>query len=177
LGLSLAGASEVEMRPEIYKVEKIGNGYLAVMARPRSGEWIDEEFQGISDFGINQIVSLLGNSESFALGLKDERCLTESNGMTFLSFPIRDCCLPSSIEKFIELTKRLHQEITQGENTVIHCRAGIGRTGIVAAGILLHGGFTAEDAFEKISEKRKVQVPDTQEQKEWIISNAKIIIR
>jgi len=32
------------MIPRIYEVENIGSGFLAVMAKPVSGEWIEEEF-------------------------------------------------------------------------------------------------------------------------------------
>jgi len=49
------------MKPEIYQIEVIGKGFLAVMAKPVSGEWIGEEFLGIANEGIEQIVSLVSN--------------------------------------------------------------------------------------------------------------------
>ena len=52
------------MRPQIYQVELIGSGFLAVMAKPVSGEWIDDEFSGIAGAGILQVVSLLEYQES-----------------------------------------------------------------------------------------------------------------
>jgi len=61
--------------------------------------------------------------------------------------------------------KRRYNEAAGGLNTVIHCRAGIGRTGIVAAGVLLHCGFEPMKAFEHISRKRGASVLDTQEQR------------
>src|SRR5262249_25284547 len=50
----------------------------------------------------------------------------------------------------------------------IHCRAGIGRSGLVGAAVLLHCGFTVREAFAAISKARGVQVPDTAEQSEWL---------
>jgi hypothetical protein len=35
------------MIPDIYKVELIGSGSLSVMAKPVSGEWIEDEFPSI----------------------------------------------------------------------------------------------------------------------------------
>jgi protein-tyrosine phosphatase len=153
------------MRPDIYKIELIGSGFLAVMAKPISGEWIEDEFSSIANEGILQIVSLLETHEEIEVGLVNEKVITEKNGMEFLSYPIKDRGLPNSIEEFSRLTKRLYHQIAGGKNTVVHCRAGIGRTGIFAAGVLLHCGFKPEDAFSLISKRRGVHVPDTEEQK------------
>ncbi len=56
-------------------------------------------------------------------------------------------------------------------NTVVHCRAGIGRSAVVAAGILLQAAFGPEEAFARVSEVRGVDVPDTDEQHNWVVSN------
>ena len=159
------------MQPDIYQVELIGSGYLAVMAKPVSGEWIEEEFMGIANEGIKQIVSLLEVHESYDVGLQNEAKLAEKNNMAFISYPIKDRGLPKSVAEFSDFTKNIYSQIVEGYNTVIHCRAGIGRTGIVAAGVLLHCGFKPDEAFKHISIKRGVQVPDTDEQYNWIKSN------
>ena len=57
------------MIPDIYQVELIGSGSLSVMAKPVSGEWIEDEFSGIAQFGINRIVSLLEEHESYEVAL------------------------------------------------------------------------------------------------------------
>lgn len=164
------------MSPDIYQVEMIGSGSLSVMAKPVSGEWIEDEFSGIAQYGINRIISLLEEHESYEVGLSQERSLTEKNGMEFISYPIPDRGLPNSISEFASFTKRIYHEAAGGLNTVIHCRAGIGRTGIVAAGVLLHCGFEPSQAFTLISEKRGVSVPDTQEQIDWVTNNYGAIV-
>ena len=105
------------------------------------------------------------------VGLSDEKTLSEKNNMSFVSFPIPDRGLPSSVEKYSNFIKNTYTDISNGVNTVVHCRAGIGRTGIVAASILLHTGIEPAAAFKLISEKRGVTVPDTDEQIEWVIKN------
>ena len=159
------------MIPDIYKVELIGSGSLSVMAKPVSGEWIEDEFSNISMFGIDRIVSLLESHEVYDLGLEMEKALAEKNGMEFISYPIPDRGLPNSIDDFLRFTKRLYNEAAGGLNTVVHCRAGIGRTGMIAAGVLLHCGFDPIDAFDLISKKRGVAVPDTQEQIDWVVKS------
>lgn len=163
------------MKSDIYIVKTIGSGFLAVMAKPVSGEWIEDEFSGIAKKGVRQMVSLLEDHEAYGLGLQNENKLAEQNHMAFVSFPIQDRGIPNSISEFSNITKKLCQEIAEGRNTVVHCRAGIGRTGIVAAGILLHCGFKPDEAFGLISAKRGIQVPDTDEQRNWILSNYDVI--
>lgn len=164
------------MSPDIYQVKLIGSGSLSVMAKPVSGEWIEDEFSGIAKYGIDRIISLLETHESYEVGLSQEHMLTEKNAMEFISYPIPDRGLPNSVSEFATFTRRLYHEAASGLNTVIHCRAGIGRTGIVAAGVLLHCGYEVSEAFALISSKRGVSVPDTQEQIDWVRDNYGAIV-
>ena len=157
--------------PSIYVVEPIGSSYLAVMARPVPGEWIRDEFAGIAAFGINRVVSLLEPDEAAEIGLGDEGALCEENGMEFVSYPIVDRGLPSSVAEFSDFTLKLYEAIGSGQATVVHCRAGIGRTGVVAAGVLLRCGFDPDDAFDHVAKARGVAVPDTEEQRGWVVAN------
>jgi protein-tyrosine phosphatase len=156
------------IKPQMYKVKTMGQGFLAVMAKPVAGEWIEDEFLAIAQADIKQIVSLLEANEAYELGLQNEQKYTEKNHMEFISFPIKDRNIPLSRPKFEQLIQQLYQDITQGKNTVIHCRAGIGRTGMVAAAILMQDGFSVESACEKVSSKRGVVVPETQAQRDWL---------
>jgi protein-tyrosine phosphatase len=159
------------MSPDIYQVELIGSGSLSVMAKPVSGEWIEDEFSMISNWGINRIVSLLEDQEAIEVGLGMERQLAEKNGMEFVSYPIPDRGLPVSVSEYLNFTRRHYREAAGGLHTVVHCRAGIGRTGLIAAGVLLHCGFEPKEAFEHISRKRGVVVPDTEEQINWVVKS------
>jgi protein-tyrosine phosphatase len=167
---------EHDMKPVIFTIQSIGSGSLSIMAKPTSGDLIDEEFSGISDAGINKVVSLLESHESTTLGLDNEKKYTEKYGMIFLSNPIVDRGMPESIGEFSDFTKQLYIEMSGGLNTLIHCHGGIGRSGIVGAAVLLHCGFTAEDAFKHITQKRGISVPDTQEQIDWVVSHAAEIV-
>lgn len=156
------------IQPSIYPIHRIGSGLLAVMPKPASGEWIEDEFASIALWGITHIVSLLEEAEAADVGLAQERKLAGKNGMQFTSFPIPDRCLPADSADFVRLTKSLYAGIHSGSQTVVHCRAGIGRAGMLAAGILIQHGLSAEQAFELVSQQRRVPVPDTPEQFNWI---------
>ncbi len=160
------------MGPDIYKVAPIGRGLLAVMAKPVAGEWIADEFSAIARYGITDMVSLLERHEVRELGLTDAPALCAANGMAFTSFPIADRGLPASPGVFA-LVRDIGARIADGAHTVIHCRAGIGRTGLLAAAILVRHGHAPEAAFKLVSSARGVQVPDTPEQVDWVVQHQK----
>ena len=157
------------MLPTTYKVIDIESGVLSVMAKPVPGEYIEDEFIGFAHLGINKIVCLLEDWEQKELGLASEEELCEKNGIEYLSFPIPDRGLPST-NSALALAENLFKEIRSGKHIAIHCRAGIGRTGIIAGTILLKLGKSSEEAFTLISKARGVRVPDTEEQENWLSS-------
>jgi len=157
------------MLPTTYKVKDIEKGTLSVMAKPVSGEWIEDEFVGLKRLGIDKVVCLLEGFEQIEVGLGSEEELCIKNNIEYASFPIPDRGLPNTslAKAFIG---NLHEEICAGKHIVIHCRAGIGRTGIIAGGVLVESGISAREAFSIISVARGVQVPDTEEQENWLCS-------
>lgn len=164
------------MRPIFYRVAQFGSGFLAVMAKPTAGDWVDEEFSGLAEADIGCVVSLLECAEAREVGLASEQAHCGAHGMEFVSYPIPDRGLPHSVPHFADFTRGLYAAVFKGRNTVVHCRAGIGRTGVVAAGILLHAAVTPKDAFDRVSAARGMQVPDTDEQYRWLEENAGSII-
>ncbi len=79
------------MGPTFYEIELIGSGFLAVMAKPVAGEWIDDEFSSLANAGLHRVVSLLEPHEAYEVGLGDEESLCEKYGMSFVSCPVADC--------------------------------------------------------------------------------------
>lgn len=62
----------------------------------------------------------------------------------------------------------LVSELWAGKNIAIHCHAGIGRSSLLAACVMVSEGLTASDAFDHISIARGVQVPETELQRLWV---------
>ncbi|PPC74528.1 protein tyrosine phosphatase [Pokkaliibacter plantistimulans] len=151
-----------------YFVAALGLGRLYVMAKPVAGEWVDEEFASIARSGISLMVSLLEWHEASEVGLEQEALLAQRHGMEFRSYPVADRGLPADKVQFVGFIHDLLGQISAGAQVVVHCRAGIGRTGIVAASLLIAAGYSAGDAFALVSAKRGVEVPDTEEQQAWV---------
>ncbi len=161
---------------EIYPIDSIGRGTLAIMAQPASQGELQPAIAAIAARGIHQVVSLLESAEVRLLGLEHEAELVNAASMQFLSFPITDMGLPGSSEAFAGLAWQLYQQIEAGSNVVIHCRGGIGRSGLLAAAVLLHAGFEVPQAFAEVARKRGRQVPETVEQGNWLAENQAAIV-
>lgn len=159
------------MPSEMYKIGTIGNGFLAMMAQPSPELGAAASFVNIAGLGIQLVVSLLEPSEARLLGLDSEREQVKSQAMDFLPFPIPDMGLPPSVEGFARTSKLLFRQVDAGVNTLVHCRAGIGRSGLFIAGILLHCDLDPGQAFAHVSRMRGIRVPETREQEDWLISN------
>ncbi len=153
------------MRAEIYWINK----NLAIMPRPRGGDWLEDEIESLKNFGISVIVSLLETDEIIELGLEDEAQLCESQGLRFLSFPIEDRNVPKSLQEVETFVRKLFDLLKNGEKISIHCRQGVGRSSLIAACILVSQGISSDKVFDEISKARKCNVPDTIEQKQWLI--------
>jgi len=133
------------------------------MAKPDI-EDLPATFQSIKSSGATHLVSLLENAEASILGLDTEADWCGRYQMEFLHFPIADFSTPTNTEEFAKFTQMLHAQIQHGAHTVIHCRGGIGRSGLTACSVLVQAGLSASDAIDLVSESRGEAVPETEDQ-------------
>ena len=73
------------------------------------------------------------------------------HGLRNLHLPIYDREAPS-VNQLRMLAIRMGRLMAQGEVLCVHCRAGLGRTGTVVAGWMIHEGLTAQAALERLRE-------------------------
>jgi protein-tyrosine phosphatase len=148
-------------------------GRIAIMARPRADDWLDLEVRDWKALGIDIVVSLLEREEVSDLGLQREAELCRSNGIDFIAFPIRDRGVPDSQLEVLQFARSVMTSVQDGRSVAIHCRAGIGRSSMIAACTLICSGIGAEDALALIQQSRGLRVPDTDEQRDWILAFAR----
>src|SRR5271169_2216997 len=143
-------------------------GKLALEARPRGGDWLPDEIANWKRAGVHAVLSLLTSEEEHDLDLLEEAKEVNTQGLEFLSLPIPDRQVPRSEAKLGEVLEKVSGALSTGRNVVVHCRQGIGRTGVVAACLLVKNGMSPGAAVEAASAARGVAVPETAEQRDWI---------
>jgi protein-tyrosine phosphatase len=156
------------MKAELYWIDGLPRGRLAIMPRPRSNDWLRDELTSWHASGVQLLVSALSADEVEELALDDEPALCQELGLRFISFPIPDRGVPESKEALLKLAGELSRELAGGAGVGIHCRAGLGRSALVAACLLVKAGLAPAAAFAAISRARGLPVPDTEEQAEWV---------
>jgi protein-tyrosine phosphatase len=156
------------MKPELFWIPGPSRGRLAIAARPRGGDWLDDEADGWRRAGIDVIVSLLEEDEAAQLDLADEAKAAAANGIRFLTLPIPDRGVPASATAAASLIAAILEALEEGKNVAVHCRQGLGRSGLISAGVLVSSGLSPEQSIAVVSFARRQTVPETPEQRSWI---------
>lgn len=138
------------------------------MPRPRGGDWLEDELKAWKTAGIDTVVSLLTSDEEKALDLQSEKQTCSKIELHYVSYPIPDRQIPRVIATALALIRDIDHSLRDGYSIVVHCRMGIGRSAMIAACLLGIQGTSPETAFSTIAGVRGVQVPDTDEQRQWV---------
>jgi hypothetical protein len=162
------GRGEVPtMRTELYWIEGPWRGRLAIMPRPRGGDWLEDEIRAWRRAGVEVVVSALTREEIAELNLTEEAELCTANEIEYVAFPIMDRGVPEAAQT-AELVGRLENRLSSGKGVAIHCRQGVGRSALLAACLLAAAGVEPSAGFDRVRAARGCPVPDTPEQRDWV---------
>jgi protein-tyrosine phosphatase len=156
------------MPPNVYPIPGPWSGRLLIVPRPRGADWLADEVAAWRRAGVDVVVSLLTPEEYTDLGATGEEAACRANGIDFVSFPIPDRGVPESRKAALDLLHQLDVALSHGKTVAVHCRQGIGRSAIIAAGLLILSGFDADVAIRCVQDARGVAVPETAEQRDWL---------
>lgn len=110
----------------------------------------------IQAWGASTVVTLIEDHEFGLLEVESLGRAVQDRAMVWMHLPIRDVSVPD--RRFEEAWKtkgeELHRRLDAGERILIHCRGGLGRTGLVAACMLVERGFPAGTAIRQVRAAR-----------------------
>jgi protein-tyrosine phosphatase len=81
--------------------------------------------------------------------------------------PVPDLHAPD-LEEALALVLRLRERIDAGETLLVHCGAGIGRAGTMAAALLVSMGVGLEEAVRTVADNRPMAGPEAGAQRELL---------
>lgn len=119
---------------------------------PVTGGWsrdMSTDLQAIRRWGANAIVSLLTAREARVLGVEGLAHEAGLHGIDLFRCPIFDQHPPDEEfeETWVVAGPDVRHRLRRGERVLVHCRAGRGRSGTVAARLLVELGVDAGDAI------------------------------
>ena len=154
------------MIPRFFSLERSGPGTLSTMARPGGDGALAGELSAMVELGVGGLVSMLTPDEAAMIGLAHEAEAAADAGLEFLSVPIRDLTVPG--DGLEDASAWVRSLLDTGTHVIVHCRAGIGRSSMLAAAVLVDEGLEPDDAWNVITEARGIRVPDTPGQRAWL---------
>lgn len=118
------------------------------------GEKLINDLVAIHNWGAVALVTLLDEFELSTLGVKDLPNKAKQLSIQWRHLPIGSRSLPddSFEEKWQLVGPLLRQLLQDGKRVVIHCKEGIGRSGIIAARLLIEFGIAPDDAISMIKQ-------------------------
>ncbi|MBI2892689.1 MAG: cyclin-dependent kinase inhibitor 3 family protein [Deltaproteobacteria bacterium] len=118
-------------------------------------------------YGADVLVSLIEDHELELLAIPDLFARATERGLVSIRLPIRDGSVPSSLEELRGLVGQILERVRSGETVVIHCRGGLGRTGLLAACCLVALGRAPGAAIAAVRRARHGTI-ETAEQEAWV---------
>jgi atypical dual specificity phosphatase len=81
------------------------------------------------------------------------------------------------VARFAEIVGTIADRLTTGETVVVHCAAGIGRAGTVAAGVLMRIELPHDDALAHVAAHRPMAGPEAGAQQHLLRYWAEVVSR
>jgi len=157
-------------------VEAPGGGVIGMTFCPGkkqndalTGHWqrdLETDLEVIKKWRAAAIVTLMEAEELSAFQVEDIGNATESVGIDWYHLPIRDAHPPEERfeNRWVLYGLKLRQLLNSGGRALIHCRGGLGRTGTVAARLLVELGIEPEAAVLQVRAARPGTIENSQQE-------------
>jgi len=151
-------------------------GHLYLHSMPGRYEKFQEARDEIVRCKIERVIRL-ASLEEVRSKSRDYALAIEAGKLPWIeeAFAVPDFDAPKGkdLPRFLELAKNVANHLINGKNILIHCGAGIGRTGTLAICILIILGMRTEQAKAVVQDARSRPEGESQKQViEWVAQHA-----
>lgn len=124
----------------------------------------------IKAWGANAVVTLLEEFELKMLGVPALPTLLKERKIEWHHLPIRDVDVPDRLfeDKWRVSGQQLREILSCEGKVLLHCRGGIGRTGTIAARLLVEFGFKPSHAVALVRQTRPGTI-ETAAQEQYVL--------
>lgn len=151
---------------ELFKISEINACEIYISSCPKVSEDGHIELPKFPEDTV-VLISLLQSTEIGILGLENEAEAANKVVSEFISFPIADMGIPS-YKDFVSFIALLFSKTENAKKIIIHCKHGIGRSGLIALGLLVKSGSNLTQAINDISKIRGYAIPQSRPQRKLI---------
>lgn len=139
-----------------------------------TGAWdrdLDIDIESIKKWGATRFVCLLESKEFSLLGVPELSQTVQESPMKWYHLPIVDTEVPDNAfeNKWATVGLELREALVNGEKILLHCRGGLGRTGTIAAKILIEHGYAHDEAIRAVRKARSGTI-ENKLQEDYVIS-------
>ena len=129
------------------------------------------DLDDIKAWGASTVVTLMEDHELCMFAVEDMERQVLATPMKWLHLPITDASVPD--QRFEDAWKvagaEIHRLLNAGERILMHCRGGLGRTGLVVGLILVERGMQPQEAIKQIRLVRQHAI-ETREQEAYVMN-------
>ena len=122
---------------------------------------LQADMRELEAWGANGVLSLVEGHELKMNQVEDLPRLVQEAGMWWKQLPIIDMDIPGQAfeDAWAVEGERIRHALRIGERVAIHCYAGLGRTGMIAARLLVELGMTPGEAIRAVraDNRRRIQ--------------------
>lgn len=146
----------------------LGQGQIIMCRMPGAVTDLVSDVEALLDLGPTAVLSLTPLQELTSAGGGGLPDFLDAHGVDWLHFPIGDFGTPTPAQQgdWETLSHDLHTRLDAGESVVVHCRAGLGRTGMIALRLMVERGDVPEHALSRLRDRRPGAI-ERQAQFEW----------
>ncbi|CAM4234843.1 phosphatase domain-containing putative toxin [Vibrio neonatus] len=117
---------------------------------------LDESLAQLKEQGVEAIVTAINVEEMTHKNVLELGEKTKALGLKWFHLPIEDDCAPDHefAEQWVSVSPELHQIVNNGGKIAMHCMGGSGRTGLLAANLLLELGWSLPKVITEVKTLR-----------------------
>ena len=135
---------------------------------------LDKDLDAVRRAGVTTMVSLMEDFEYARFGVAGLFDGLRARGIRSIRFEVRDIDVPKDMKAHAGVVAQVYDALWKGELVAVHCKGGLGRTGVLVASVLVRAGRDPETAIEMVRAVRRGTV-QTRRQEEYVAEYAEFI--